>query len=383
MTNPYTLLRVTPDAAHEEIEAAYERLFDTYEPRAHAGDAEAIALLEELNEAFDALSDPERRAAIDAELEGEAAQEPARPTRRRSTYARPEAGARPQSRGRSGSDVGRTGRAAQTVKTRQRARSGSRGDERPVLPLVPILLIGLLAFGLAIAITYYFVTRGSGAQTENRGAVVATVNGQPIYEQDYLERVEMDKQSVLNDPIMGPYLQSLTPFSQTQVLETFKSDSLDRLINFEVLMQQARKEGLYPTTEAQQRSLIEETKGREVTGVSFEEFLRQRNITEGQYNRRIIRNVVYTVMADAHAPKTGTEEERRNAFFQWICQTRQSYTVKINITFSVQNPPCTSDLPPELPMPGVETTVPEPEGTTVPATPQGPVGPPAAPTPTK
>jgi hypothetical protein len=241
--------------------------------------------------------------------------------------------------------------------------------------VTPFILLGFLGFALAAAITYFVVSKkDSGVQVENRGPVVATVNGQPIYQQDFLERVELDKNAVLNDPLVGAYIKGLTPFSQTQALETFRSDSLDRLITFEVLLQQARKEGLYPELPQQQATLIEEAKMKEVRGESFEEFLKNRNLTEGQYSRRIIRNVVYTVMADAHMPKTGTPDERRSAFYQWICQIRKSYDIKINITFAVKNDPCTSDLPPELPLPGIDDVPPEPIGTAV--VPQGPPAPP-------
>jgi len=369
MTNPYTLLRVPPEATPDEIEAAYERLFDKYEVRAQDGDADAISMLDQLNGAIDLLSDPERRAALDAELQGEAPVLAPSKGRRTSQVA--------VASGRAPASLGAQKRArSQVIRTRQRVQSrGGREIARPVLPLVPIFLIGLLAFGLAIAVTYFFVTRNPGTQAENRGSVVATVNDQPIYQQDYLERVAFDLEAARNEPL----LSALNP---TVVTETIKSDALDRLINFEVLLQQARKEGLYPASEAEQRSLIEEAKSREVQGITFQEFLKQRNLTQGQYSRRVIRNVVYTVMADAHMPKTGTADEKRSAFFQWICEARKNYNVKINLTFAVQNPPCTSDLPPELPLPGIDS-IPEPEGTAVPSAPQGPVGPPAAPTPTK
>ncbi|HKP53383.1 MAG TPA: SurA N-terminal domain-containing protein [Chloroflexia bacterium] len=381
MPNPYTILKVPSDADIEEIEAAYERLFDRYEAKAQAGDAQAIALLERLNEAFDTLSDPERRAALNAELDGT---EPAQvaPTRPKSKpQPRPQAPGRFPHPAYSG---GRTRSQSQSLRARQQATARSRRiQEERSISITPFILLGFLGFALAAAITYFVVSKKDASpivQTENRGAVVATVNGQPIYQQDFLERAEMDKNSALNDPIFGAYLQTLTPFSQTQAFETFRSDSLDRLINFEVLLQQARKEGLYPEQPLQQASLVEEAKMKEVQGQSFEEFLKSRNLTEGQYKRRIIRNVVYTVMADAHMPKTGSPDERRSAFFQWICDTRKSYDVKINITFAVDNPPCTSDLPPELPLPGIDDIVPEPEATAiVPPTPPGPQGPPAPP----
>jgi len=378
MTNPYTILKVPSDAAIEEIEAAYERLFDRYEPKAQAGDTQAIALLERLNEAYDTLSDPQRRDALDAELDGTGNTQVA-PIRPKS---KPQP--RPHVPGRSSQPApyGRTRSTSQSLRPRPAATNRSRSSqEERSISVTPFILLGFLGFALAAAITYFVVSKkDSGVQVENRGPVVATVNGQPIYQQDFLERVELDKNAVLNDPLVGAYIKGLTPFSQTQALETFRSDSLDRLITFEVLLQQARKEGLYPELPQQQATLVEEAKMNEVRGESFEEFLKNRNLTEGQYSRRIIRNVVYTVMADAHMPKTGTPDEKRSAFYQWICQTRKSYDVKINITFAVNNDPCTSDLPPELPLPGIDDIPPEPIGTAVvPQTPQGPQGPPTPP----
>ena len=411
MTNPYTLLRIPPEAATDEIEAAYERLFDRYEARAQSGDTEAASILEQLNDAYDTLLDPDRRAALDAQLvsggrNGRDAAAPRLRSRAQAQVRSPQAAAAPATGNRSiASSTGSTGGSLR-VKARTRDRYREVETARP-FPLMPIFLIGMLGFALAALVTYMLVLRNDSPQAvtygvpqvfvtggtdvpqdtaTSRGSIVATVNGQPIYQQDFLERAEMDKNAALEDPMFGIYFQTLAPYSQTQALETLRSDSLDRLINFEVLMQQAVREGKYPTTPEQQRELINSAKTSEVKEGSFADFLKKRNLTEGQYNRRIIRNVVYSVMADAHTPKTGTAEARRNAFFQWICQTRQGYDVQIKITFTLAtpNPPCTSDLPPELPIPGVDTSaVPGPEETSAPPrTPAGtpsPQGPPAPP----
>jgi hypothetical protein len=381
MTNPYDILKVPQDATLEEIEAAYERLFDRHESKAQMGDANAVSMLERLNEAYDVLSDPQRRASLNADLTSVAdvtEESPARPR------PRPQPRSQAQvSRSRAASTSGRAGSASQSLRTKPRT-TNLRKNAEPTrsLPLIPLVLLGILGFALAAVITYMVTTRKDlGAQAENRGGIVATVNGQPIYQQDYLERAEIDKEGALKDEMFGIYFKTLSPYSQTVALETLRSDSLDRLINFEVIMQQARKESRYPVSDAEQRNLIEQAKASELKGQTFEQFLKSHNITEGQYNRRVIRNVVYSVMADAHLPKTGTTEARRAGFFQWICETRKSYDVKIMITFTVSNPPCTSDLPPEIALPGIDNVIPEPESTVaVPLTPIGPQGPAITPT---
>jgi hypothetical protein len=244
----------------------------------------------------------------------------------------------------------------------------------------------LVLAGLLIVVLFLLLNRGGGGAAspllqgpnENRGNVVARVNGAPIYEQDYLERSEFDKQTFLNDPLFVALIGSFETFTGTRALDTIKQDALDRLINFEVLNQQAKKEGLYPSEE-QLRTIIADARQREVpAGQTFEQFLAEYNINEWQYNRRVIRNLVYTVMADAHMPKTGTAEERRNAYFQYICETRKSYTVEKLLTFTTTNPDCSSDLPPEIPLPGLEEAtevVPEPISTPEGGEPQGPPAP--------
>jgi hypothetical protein len=217
-----------------------------------------------------------------------------------------------------------------------------------------------------------------------RGTIVATVNGRPIYQQDYEERVEADKAMALADPLFGIFLNNFEGYTGTRALDILKQDALDRLINLEIVQQQAVKEGLFPDV-VQQRGIIEEAKKRDLqSGQTFEQFLATRNLTEARYNRRVIRNLVYAVMANSHMPAEGNTDQRTEAYARWICETRNKvdpatqrplYDVKINLTFTVENPPCTSGLPPDIPLPGIDQEAPEPISTPGGTDPQGPPAP--------
>jgi hypothetical protein len=337
--DPYRILKVPRNASIEGIEEAYDRLFDRYEPLAQEGDEAATERLNRLNEARDALVDPEMRARVDADL---AEADALRAAARRGEAAQ----------GTSG-----------TLRLRPRGRPAPQRPARTLGAMFPWLAaVAVLGVALAIGLVYLNSTAPSaaGPGTTGPGDVVATVNGRPIYEREYNARVERDKQTALNDPVFGVLFNNFQGITGTRALDALSQDSLDKLINFEVIMQQAEKEGLYPT-EQQQQGLIADAKANDLKGgESFEQFLAARGITEEQYNRTVVQNVVYTVMADAHIPKTGKPEERTNAWIEWICTTRQSYDVQINLTFMLkENPPCTSGLPADLPLPGIDTTVPE------------------------
>ncbi len=410
--DPYTLLQVPDDATEDEIEDAYDALFDQYEPQAQAGDAGAILVLEQLNNARAVLVDPEQRAALDWRLA--ATKKPGsgsggirdvnRATAtltdtgaaRQQTLGEPAQGEATrtvtpqQPAGQSRTAVKQPTQPSQplpsnTVKARRRSAARPRAVvvERRKLPVVPFVLGALLLFALALVVSFFIAKNGGQAAAESRGVVVATVNGVPIYMQDYQERLTRDKAIIMQDPLFSPLINNFQGITGTRMLQIVSSDSLDKLINLEVIQQQAKKEGLYPT-DAQQQGLIQQAKGTDLaSGSSFTAFLKEKNISEGQYNRAVVANVVYTVMADKHMPKTGTDQERTDAFIKWICTTRQSYDVKINLTFTAKNDPCTSGLPSDVPLPGLGTpTAPEPLGTAVPATvaPQpGPAGTPTTP----
>ncbi|MBX5464660.1 MAG: molecular chaperone DnaJ [Clostridia bacterium] len=61
----YEVLGVGPNASQEEIKAAFRRLARRYHPDAHPDDPEAEAKFKEINEAYQVLGDPEKRAQYD------------------------------------------------------------------------------------------------------------------------------------------------------------------------------------------------------------------------------------------------------------------------------------------------------------------------------
>ena len=66
MTDYYAVLRVAQDAAAETIKSQYRKLAKEYHPDLHPGDKEAEAKFKEVNEAYETLSDSDKRAAYDA-----------------------------------------------------------------------------------------------------------------------------------------------------------------------------------------------------------------------------------------------------------------------------------------------------------------------------
>lgn len=61
----YAALDLTPEATAEEIEQAYRHLTRRYHPDVNPGDPRAAAVFERLREAYEVLSDPERRQRYD------------------------------------------------------------------------------------------------------------------------------------------------------------------------------------------------------------------------------------------------------------------------------------------------------------------------------
>jgi hypothetical protein len=384
-SNPYKLLKLPSTATPAQIEAAYDRLYTQYEAHAQQGDDFAVGMLERLNEAYDTLTDEDARAELDQSLStGDRGQ-----TAKVTQSGKPVPGP------------------SQTVRARPRSAYRARAVQPiPQRSMAPYIALGVIAVTALVVLVFLLIGRpGDGGSASlrssldsthltgdeaTRGSVVATVNGRPIYEQDYLERIETDKAIALADPIFGALVGNFETVTGTRALDILNQDALDRLINLEILQQQAVKEGIFPTAN-QQPGLIDDAKTRDLaSGVTFEQFLQARNITPQQYNRRVIRNVIYAVMANAHMPTEGTTDERTEAFSRWICDLRKStdpatgkplYDVKINLTFLIENPPCTSGLPPDIALPGIEQEPPEPIST--PAAPAGTpsVGPPGPPAP--
>lgn len=61
----YEILGVDRNATEEEIKKAYRRLAKKYHPDLNPGDKEAEQKFKEINEAYEILSDPQKRAQYD------------------------------------------------------------------------------------------------------------------------------------------------------------------------------------------------------------------------------------------------------------------------------------------------------------------------------
>jgi hypothetical protein len=392
--NPYEILQIPSSATLDEIEDAYDALFDEYEAEAQAGDATAVRLLNSINEARDMLVDPAQRAELDASLVEKKpvvapAATPQRTAPRTASDApreKPVRNAPPprnqlqrtsQSRAQTRSTTGAT-RARRA--TSYAVRDASRPRRTWVSYLPYILLIAVLGFGIAVGISY-LQNKGSCVPADlPTGAIVATVDGTPIYQRDWDVRERTDKQNVLSDPLFASFFDSST-ITGTRALDALKFDSLDKLINMEVIQQQAKKEGIYPT-EDQQKTLVDQAYASDRKGnETFNDLLCRLQVSEVTYRRTIIENIVYTVVANHHIPATGTSETKTDAFINWICSTRQNYNVQIMATFLVaNNPSCTSGLPSDMRLPGLdETPIPDDLPTAVVPVQATPISTPSAP----
>ena len=61
----YSLLGIPKDAPDKDVKSAYRRLARKYHPDVNPGDKAAEARFKEINEAFEVLSDPDKRRKFD------------------------------------------------------------------------------------------------------------------------------------------------------------------------------------------------------------------------------------------------------------------------------------------------------------------------------
>ena len=60
MGDPYKILGVSPDASDEEVKRAYRRLAKKYHPDLNPGDAEAARKMQEVNDAYERIKNPQK-----------------------------------------------------------------------------------------------------------------------------------------------------------------------------------------------------------------------------------------------------------------------------------------------------------------------------------
>ena len=65
MKNLYEVLGVSKNATPDEIKKAYRKMAKKYHPDLHPGDAAAEAMFKEVNESYEVLSDPDKKARYD------------------------------------------------------------------------------------------------------------------------------------------------------------------------------------------------------------------------------------------------------------------------------------------------------------------------------
>ncbi len=246
--NPYEVLKVTRNASVEEIEDAYDASLTGTRPRAQAGDQDAIEKLNTLNDARDVLVDPRQPCGAGQSIvpapgdrgSGPCAlvvAEPAKTSLGQSPKLRRQ---RPQAGTRELGTQSPSG------------PGGARGIVKPDhnAPLHRFyhyfIIIAFLLFAIAVAITYLLNGEPMVTTAGIAAGIVATVNTQPIYQDDYKDQVNKDKTNALNDPLFGTLFNNFQGITGTRALKELRFDSLDKVINMQVIVQEAKKEGNLP-----------------------------------------------------------------------------------------------------------------------------------------
>lgn len=89
--DPHKVLGVSPDASQDEIKRAYRQMAKKYHPDLHPNDPDANKRMNEINEAYDMLTNPEKYAAKKAQQQNR--------TRQQGGYSRQQDGQRTRQQG--------------------------------------------------------------------------------------------------------------------------------------------------------------------------------------------------------------------------------------------------------------------------------------------
>jgi hypothetical protein len=192
--------------------------------------------------------------------------------------------------------------------------------------------------------------------------IVARVNDVPILYEDWQRRIGIDKNNMLADPFSAMMLNNFEGITGTRALDVLYYDSLDKLINFEVIQQQAVKENMLPSADEQKQMLDQAHEHDTTPDKPFAQFLTEHKLTQEQYDHNVLASVIYAAMANKHMPATTaarSDDERVDKFMQWMCEVRKDYKIEIYVTFAVYNQACTSGLPSDVPIVAEPTQQPE------------------------
>ncbi len=257
-------------------------------------------------------------------------------------------------------------------------RSMSNGVKLRVGILAALLLVvvggaALAGAGVFNAPVTYVLTPTPDASitgTANYNAppdkIVAKVNDVPIMYDDWQRRIAIDKNNMLADPFSAMMLNNFEGITGTRALDVLYYDSLDKLINFEIIQQQAVKENMLPTGD-EQKQMLDQAHAHDTTAdKTFDQFLTEHKLTQAQYDHNVLASVIYAAMANKHMPTTTAaknDDERVSKFLEWVCGLRKDYKVQTFVTFAVYNQACTSGLPSDVPIVGEPTVEPQAQPT--------------------